>query len=557
MKAVRRRNGAQILIDQLLVHGANLGFGVPGESYLGVLDAMYGVGDQFRFVVCRHEAAASNMAEAFGKLNGTPGLCFATRGPGATHASTGLHTARQDSTPMILFVGQVARDFIGREAFQEVDYGKMFSEVSKLVVVLDSAQRIPEFISRAFHAAVNGRPGPVVVVLPEDVLSEEAEVADAPPYRVAYSAPTPAAIAEFDERLSKAQRPLLLLGGGGWSDQGRQDIVRFARNRQIPIAAAFRRQDLVDNRDDLYVGDVGLGINPALTTAIQESDLLIAVGTRMSEAVTNGYSLLSIPAPRQSLIHIHLDPEELGRVYSADLPIISGPAAFAAAAAALPARAPLDPEWAGKLRKIYLANIAVDAAEPPIDMAVVVKQLSDRLPDNAIICNGAGNYTTWIHRYFQYRPTGAQLAPTSGAMGYGFPAAVAAKIARPDATVVAFAGDGCFLMASQELATAVRYGLAMVVIVVNNGSYGTIRMHQERHFPGRNYGTDLANPDFVALARAYGAHAELVSATDDFWPAYERAVASGGPALLELQTPLERLTPRVRLSALQAAQTAK
>jgi acetolactate synthase-1/2/3 large subunit len=546
------RTGAQILVDQLLVHGANLAFGVPGESYIAVLDAMYGAGDQFRFIVCRHEAAASNMAEATGKLTGAPGLCFVTRGPGATHASTGLHTGRQDSTPMILFVGQVSRGFLGREAFQEIDYGKMFSEVSKLVISIDSADRIPEYMSRAFHAAVNGRPGPVVVVLPEDVLVEQATVADAAPYRRAQAGPSHSDLVEFETRLRRAQRPVLLLGGGGWSQEAKADIARFAHAWGIPTGVSFRRQDLFDNRHDLYIGELGLSPSPSLVAAMNQADLLIALGPRMSEASTSGYKLLSVPSPKQELIHVHLDPQELGRVYAAQLPIVSTPGPFAAAIAALSPLEPADPSWSAGPRQAYLANIEVEDPAHPIDLGLIVKTMSDRLPPDAIICNGAGNYTTWVHRYFQYGPRGAQLAPTSGAMAYGLPAGIAAKLVRPEAPVVVFAGDGCFLMASQELATAVRYGLQVTIIVVNNGSYGTIRMHQERNFPGRVYGTDLSNPDFVALARAYGAHAERVESTEDFWPAYERAAASGGPGLIELQVSLERMTSRVRLSSLRA-----
>ena len=549
----RTRTGAQILVDQLIVHGATVGFGVPGESYLAVLDAMYGVGDRFRFIVCRHEANAANMAEAAGKLTGAPGLCFVTRGPGATHASSGMHNGRQDSTPMILFIGQVATDFIGREAFQEVDYGKMFSELSKLVVVLDNPHRIPELISRAFHAAVNGRPGPVVVVLPEDVLTQISDVVDARPYKRAEAAPTPAAMQELAEHIAKAQRPLMMVGGQGWTPQAKADIVRFAEAWNLPVAANFRRQDIVDNRHALYIGEVGLGVNPALAQAIKDTDLLIAVGPRMSEATTSGYELIDIPTPRQALVHVHLDPNELGRVYHSVLPIVAGPGPFSAAAAALqPSGPPQYAAWTEKLRHNYVAYNTPEPQGEETDLGQIVSGLSKRLPDNAIICNGAGNYTTWVHRYFQYRPTGAQLAPTSGAMAYGFPAGIAAKVIRPDAPVVVFAGDGCFLMSAQDLATAVRYNLAMVIIVINNGSYGTIRMHQERHFPGRVFGTDLNNPDFVAMAQSFGAYGELVEDGDDFWAAYERAAAFGGPALLEVRTGLEKLTPRIRLSALRA-----
>jgi acetolactate synthase-1/2/3 large subunit len=547
------RSGAQILVEQLRIHGADLAFGVPGESYLAVLDALYETDGAVRYVICRHEAAAANMAEAYGKLTGRPGLCFVTRGPGATHASTGLHTARQDSTPMILFIGQVARGQIEREAFQEIDYRRMFGEVAKWVGQIDDPARIPEFVSRAFHTAVNGRPGPVVLALPEDMLTEVVDVADAPPFRPAVAAPAAADMAALQALLSEAKRPLLLVGGGGWSATACADLQRFAERFDLPTAAVFRRQDLLDNDHPLYVGDVGLGINPALAAHIREADLLIALGPRLGETTTDGYKMFAVPRPQQTLVHVHASAEELGRVYAAHLPINAQPAAFLTAALEMPALSPPWRAWGETLRKAYLGNLVPPAVSTKVDVGAIVAGLAKTLPRDSIICNGAGNFATWVHRYYRYGGFRTQLAPTSGAMGYGFPAAVAAKLTHPERTVVAFAGDGDFLMNSQEMATAMQYGLAVLVIVVNNSSYGTIRMHQERHYPGHVYGTDIANPDFVALARAYGGFAERVETTDAFWPALERARQANRLALIELVTDVEIINTRTTLSAIRAA----
>ncbi len=553
------RNGAQILVDQLLIQGARHAFGVPGESYLPVLDALHDTAGRLDFVVCRHEAAASNMAEAYGKLTGMPGLCFVTRAPGATHASTGLFTAHQDSTPMILFIGQVARHRMEREAWQELDYRRMFGEVAKWVVQVDDAARLPELISRAFHQALNGRPGPVVVVLPEDMLRDQVSTVDAPPARLAEQAPGQDAMEKVRQALAGAQRPVLIAGGGGWDAASCENLRRFVEQWSLPVVASFRRQDLLDTRHDLYVGEFGPGVSPTLEKHIGESDLLIILGARLGEASTSGYTLLDIPKPKQRLIHIHADPEELGRVYAADLPIVASPGGFAAAALRLTAADVAWRDWSLRLRRDYLAwsTPSDGRAAVAVDMAAIAAGLSERLGPGAIVTNGAGNYTTWLHRFHHYRGFRTQLAPTSGAMGYGIPAAIAAKLAKPDSPVVAFAGDGCFLMNAQELITATQYGLPIVVVVVNNNSYGTIRLHQERSYPGRVFGTDLANPDFVALARAYGASGERVTATAAFWPALERALAHRGPAVIELVTDIETLTPQATVSGLRAAAAAR
>jgi acetolactate synthase-1/2/3 large subunit len=552
-EASNRRTGGQILVDQLKIHGVDLAFCVPGESYLAVLDALYDARNSIRLITCRQEGGAANMAEAYGKLTGRPGICFVTRGPGATNASIGVHTALQDSTPMVLFVGQVARDQAEREAFQEVDYRRMFAPLAKWAAQIDDPARIPELVSQAFHRAVAGRPGPVVIALPEDMLTDTADVEDACPYKIVRPHPGDDELMAMREMLAKASRPFVLLGGGGWSADAVRDIAVFAEVNDLPVGVSFRCQDLIDNRHKNYVGHVGIGIDPALAARVKEADVLLVVGARLGEITTGGYTLVNVPTPKQTLIHVHAGAEELGRVYQPALPINAGMAQFAAAARALK---PLDSSrWAAqtaKAREEYLATLQPRPHAGPLQMPEVVAFLRERLPPDAIITNGAGNYTTWVHRFYQYRGYRTELGPTSGAMGYGLPAAVAAKAVHPERTVVCFAGDGCFLMTGQELATAVQYGLAIIVIVVNNGMYGTIRMHQERAYPERVHGTDLRNPDFAALARACGAHGELVETTAQFAPAFERAVASGKPALLELRLDPDAITPRMGLAEIRA-----
>ncbi|HEX9521630.1 MAG TPA: thiamine pyrophosphate-binding protein [Reyranella sp.] len=547
-----RRSGAQVLIDQLRIHGTDTIFGVPGESYLAALDALYAQRNSIRFVICRQEGGAANMAEAYGKLTGKPGVCFVTRGPGATNASIGLHTGFQDSTPMILLVGQVAREATDREAFQEIDYRRMFGQMAKWVAQIEDARRIPELVSQAFHSALNGRPGPVVLALPEDMLTDEVEVADAGPYRIARGAPAPGDMARLRELLDAAQRPMAILGGGGWSAEACADIRAFVEANELPVCASFRNQDLIDNRHPNYVGDLGVGVGPALGKRIKECDLILAVGPRLGEATTGGYTLFDLPVPRQKLVHVHAGAEELGRVYQATLPINSGMANFAAAARAMK---PVDGKrWKAGVAEghaEYLDNIKPGPLPGAVNMGEVIAWLNKRLPDDAIVTNGAGNYAAFLHRFFQYRGFKTQLAPTSGAMGYGVPAAVAAKIAAPNRMVVSLAGDGCFLMNGQEFATAVQHGANVVIAVIDNGMYGTIRMHQEREYPTRVYGTELKNPDFAAYARAFGGHGETVEKTEDFAAAFERALAAGKPAIIHVKTDPEALTSRITLSKLR------
>ncbi|WP_374371896.1 thiamine pyrophosphate-binding protein [Dongia sp.] len=553
-KNVTPRNGGRILIDALIQNGVELAFCVPGESYLAALDALHDSQDKIRLIVCRQEGGAAYMAEAYGKLTGKPGICFVTRGPGATNASIGVHTAFQDSTPMILFIGQVARDQVEREAFQEIDFRRMFGPMVKWVAEIDDARRIPELVSQAFHRAMNGRPGPVVLALPEDMLTDMAEVGDAGHYKVSRPHPGDSDMAAFRDMLAKAKRPLVILGGGGWNSGAVADFKAFAEAANLPVGCAFRCQDLFDNTSDNYVGDVGIGINPKLAQRVKESDLLIAIGARLGEMTTSGYTLIDIPVPAQNLVHVHASAEELGRVYQATLPINSGMAAFAQALRKL---GKIEHQawdaWTAAARADYLANIQHAPIPGPLQMGDIMAWLRQRLPADAILTNGAGNYATWSHRFYQYRRFRTQLGPTNGSMGYGVPAAVAAKLAAPDRVVVSFNGDGCFMMNGQELATAVQYGANVVFLVINNGMYGTIRMHQEKTYPGRVSGTELHNPDFVALGKAYGAHAELVEKTEEFAPAFERALAAGRPALLELRLDPEAITPKASLTDLREA----
>lgn len=546
------RTGGQLIVDALLAQGADTVFCVPGESYLDVLNALHAQQDALRVVVCRHEGAAAFMAEAQGKLTGRPGICMVTRGPGATNASIGVHTAFQDSTPMILLIGQVGRDMIEREAFQEIDYRRMFGPFVKWVAQIDDVARIPEFMARACSVAMSGRPGPVVLALPEDMLTDSAFPVAAPRVEVPQAHPAPDAMLRLRDHLAAAKQPLLLLGGSGWSAAGREAIERFAVQNALPVACAFRRQDLFDNRHPQYVGEVGIGINPELARAVREADLLLAVGTRLGEIVTSGYTLLEVPVPRQQLVHVLPSAEELGRVYQPVLKILSSPVPFAQAAAAMP---PADPApwraWLGQLRTSYERHVAPSTREAKLDPARVIQTLSDTLEPDAILTNGAGNYSAWAHRYYPFSRPNTQLAPTSGAMGYGVPAAIAAKLQHPSRQVVCLAGDGCFLMTSQELATVRRHALSILFIVFNNGMYGTIRMHQEVNYPGRPIGTDLCNPDFVRYAQSFGLHAERVERSDDFAPALQRALGAGGSALIELAIEPEILTPRATLSELR------
>ncbi len=552
------RTGGQILADQLRIHGVELAFGVPGESYLALLDAMHDHRDAMRFVICRQEGGAANMADAYGKLTGRPGICMVTRGPGATNASIGVHTAFQDSTPMILFIGQVARDYIDRESFQEIDYRRFFGAfMSKWTAQVDSAARLPEYISRAFHVATSGRPGPVVLALPEDMLTETACVADAAPYQRVQASPSAADLQALHQRLAAAKRPFLMIGGSGWTPRAIEDIGAFAQANRLPVGCSFRCQDLMDNRSPNYAGDVGVGINPALAERIKASDLLLVVGPRLGEMATQGYTLLDVPRMKPALVHVLAGAEELGRVYQGDLLINSGMPEMAAALRALPPVAADTSaawsDWTASAHADYLKTLEPVSPPGDVNLSVVLRQLRQRLPDDAIVTNGAGNYAAWLHRFFDYRSYRTQLAPTSGAMGYGVPSAVAAALVHPGRVVVSWNGDGCFMMNGQEMATAAQFGAKVVFCVVNNGMFGTIRMHQEREYPARVSGTELKNPDFVQLGRAYGAHAELVTRTDEFAAALERCLAHDGPSLIEIRTDPEAITPRTTLSALRNA----
>ena len=547
-----KRSGGRVLVDQLRIHGVDTAFCVPGESYLDVIDSLYDHRETIKLLVCRQEGGAAFMAEAYGKCTGKPGICLVTRGPGATNASIGVHTAYQDSSPMILFVGQISRDIVEREAFQEVDFRRMFGQMTKWVAQIDDAQRIPEYLSHAFHVAVSGRPGPVVLALPEDMLVSEVDVADAGPYRKVKPSPSADALDQLRGMLESAQRPLVLLGGGDWSTKACDDIRGFIEANNLPVASTFRRQDLIDNRHPNYCGDVGIGLNPLLAKRVESADLIIAIGPRLGEMTTGGYTMFQIPCPGKALVHVHAGIEELGRVYQADLMINSGMGEFAHAASVMPA---VDSsswrDWTHQAHEDYLKNIEPQASQGMVDLAEVMMELRKQLPADAILTTGAGNYTGWVQRYWQYGGFRSQLGPTNGAMGYGVPSAIAAKLVFPQRTVASFSGDGCFLMNGQELATAAQYNLKILFFVINNGMYGTIRMHQEREYPMRVHGTDLRNPDFAALAKAYGLHGGVVERTSEFPQVLTDALSQPGPSLIEIRTDPEAITTRGSLSAMR------
>jgi acetolactate synthase I/II/III large subunit len=552
----KTRTGGEALVEALKVHGATHAFCVPGESYLAVLDALYGARDDIRLITCRQEGGAANMAEAYGKLTGKPGICFVTRGPGATNASIGVHTAFQDSTPMILFVGQAAQSHIDREAFQEVDFKAMFAPLAKWAAEIREADRIPEYVARAFHVATSGRPGPVVLSLPEDVL---AQATSAPPTRP-YHATEPQASREILRRvhamIMRAGEPFLVLGGPGWTQDAIADIRKYAETLDLPVVTTFRAKDRFDNGHDNYCGDMGIGADPTLVARLENSDLLIVVGARLGEMTTNGYTRLQAPTPKQALIHVHPDANELNRVYQADLAICASVGSFArlAAEASAPVRVP----WRiarRDMRAQYEKFARAVEAPGDVNPAQIFAWLSQRLPADAIMANGAGNYAGWLHRFYRYRGYPTLLGPTSGAMGYGVPAAIAAKLLYPERIVVSAAGDGCFLMNGQELATAVQYNVPIIILVFDNGMYGTIRMHQEREYPEHVIGTELTNPDFAALARSYGAQGFRVTKTSDFAPAFEDALRAGGPALLHIRVSPEAISPTTTLTKLR--ETAK
>jgi acetolactate synthase I/II/III large subunit len=543
------RTAAEVLIDQLIIHGAHHVFCVPGESYIAALDAMHD--REISVTVCRHESGAAIMAEACGKATGRPGICFVTRGPGATNAAAGLHIARQDSTPLILFVGQIARDMREREAFQELDYRAVFGSIAKWATEIDDPARIPELISRAFYVATSGRPGPVVIALPEDMLVERVAVPDAPAFEPVETWPGATDMSRLQKLLWAAERPIVLLGGSRWSETACAAVARFAERFALPVATTFRRAHLFDPAHPCYAGDLGIGPNPKLLARVKGADLIVLVGGRLGEMPSQSYTLLEIPGPRQTLVHVFPGVEELGRVYHAHLAINAAPTAFAAALEGL--QPPNDVRWHDQTpvaHAEFLTWTDVPTKVPgAVNLGEIVAGLRERLPADAVICNGAGNFSIWVHRYHRYRRYGTQLAPASGSMGYGVPAAVGMKRLAPERTVIAFAGDGDFLMTGQEFATAVQYDLPVIIVVVDNGMYGTIRMHQERHYPGREIATGLQNPDFAAYARAFGGWGMTVEKTADFFPAFEAAQKSGKPAILHLKVDPEALTPAMSLTA--------
>ncbi|WP_214469856.1 thiamine pyrophosphate-binding protein [Mesorhizobium sp. dw_380] len=537
------KTGGQLIVDALEANGTDRIYCVPGESYLAVLDALHD--STIRTIVCRQEGGAAMMADCHGRLTGKPGICFVTRGPGATNASAGIHIAMQDSVPLILFIGQVASHAKEREAFQEVDYKRFFGDIAKWVVEIDDAARVPEFVTRAFAVATSGRPGPVVISLPEDMLTSVVEAPIALPYTPVETWPGEAELDALEKLLAQAKRPFVILGGTRWDAETVARMRAIAEAWSLPVGCSFRRQMLFDHLHPNYAGDVGIGINPKLATTIKQADLVLLIGGRMGEMPSSDYTLLKSPYPDQPLVHVHADASELGRVYRPTLAINASPSAFVEAfAKRKPAAAP---GWADETTKLHAAYLdwstPPESGPGPVQMGPIMTYLEKMLPDDAILTNGAGNYATWVHRFHRFRRFATQAAPTSGSMGYGTPAAVAAKELFPDRTVVAFAGDGCFLMNGQEFATAVQYDLPIVVVVVNNGIYGTIRMHQEREYPGRVVATDLKNPDFAALARAYGGHGETVEKTADFAAAFERARASGKPSIVEIRLDPEAITP--------------
>ena len=545
------RTGGEILVDQLAIHGVQHVFCVPGESYLAALDAFHG--RAIKLTVCRHESAAAMAAEAIGKVTGRPGICFVTRGPGATNASPGIHIARQDSSPMIVFVGQVGRDMREREAFQELDYRAVFGTMAKWATEIDDPARIPEIVSRAFHTACNGRPGPVVVALPEDMLRERIVVPDANAYQTIETWPGPAEMRRLQAMLAAAKKPIVIAGGSRWSETACAALARFAERFAIPVATTFRRGYLMDALHPCYAGDLGIGPNPKLLARIKGSDLVILIGDPMSEMPSQSYTLFGIPEPGVPLVHVMPDADELGRVYHAALAIQAAPTAFCAALDSL--HAPTEIAWRGSAEAAhseYLAWTEEPTTQPGgVNLGAVMVWLRKNLPADAVITLGAGNFTAWVHRFYRVRRYGGLVGPTAGSMGYGFPAALGMQTLHPERTVVCVAGDGDFLMTGQDFATAVQYNLPVVVIVSDNGLYGTIRMHQERHYPGRVVATELRNPDFADYARAFGGFGVRVEKTEEFPSAFAAARASGKPSIVHLKVDPEALTPMASLSSIR------
>ena len=545
------RSGGQVLVDQLITQGVRNAFCVPGESYLAVLDALYLKREKISLYVARQDGGASFMAEAYGKATGETGICFVTRGPGATNASIGVHTAYQDSTPMILFIGQVGNDMVEREAFQEMDYRRMFGQMSKWVAQIDRANRIPEYVARAFHVANSGRPGPVVLALPEDMLVDWVDVPDTPRVTIAKNRPTAQSMLDVKELLRKSEKPLVVLGGSGWSERACRQVQSFIEKNKLPVGCSFRRQDLFDNHHPNYVGDIGIGINPKLSEMVKESDLLLVIGARLGEMTTSGYTLIQAPTPRQKLIHIHPGSNELGRVFQGSVMINSDIEEAVDALVSLPDIGATWGAWLKTGNDNYQANVIPVSSPGDVDLGEVMTVLRGLLPRDSVITNGAGNFSGWIHRHWQYAGYKTQVAPTNGAMGYGVPAGVAAKIALPDKFVVSVSGDGCFLMNGQEISTANQYGLKILFIVFDNGMFGTIRMHQERDYPEHVYGTDLMNPDFAALARAYGLYAETITSTEDIKDSVARCIEKDVASLIHIKVDPEAITTRTTLTSIR------
>ncbi|MEA2997704.1 MAG: acetolactate synthase large subunit [Alphaproteobacteria bacterium] len=551
------RTAAEVLVDQLIVNGIRHVFCVPGESYLAVLDAFHD--RDIAVTVCRHEAGAAFMAEAVGKATGQPGICFVTRGPGSTNAAHGIHIAHQDSTPMIMFVGQVARDMKGRDAFQELDYAAAFGGIAKWATEIDDPARVPEIVSRAFYTATGGRPGPVVIGLPEDMLTERVAVPNAPAFEPVETWPGATDMMKLQKMLWGAERPVLLLGGSRWSVAAHAAIARFAERFALPVATTFRRGALFDALHPCYAGDLGIGPNPKLIERIKASDLVLLVGGRLGEMPSQSYTLFDIPGPQTTLVHVHPGAEELGRVYKPQLAIHAAPTAFAAAAEGL--QPPNEIKWEAGTKTAhadYLAWTEQPTEQPGgVNLGAVMVWLRENLPEDAVLCNGAGNFASWVHRFFRFRRFAQHIAPTSGSMGYGVPAAIGIKRLYPERTVVCIAGDGDFLMNSQEYATAAQYDLPVITVIADNGLYGTIRMHQEREYPGRVSATVLKNPDFVAYARAFGGFGVLVDKTADFPKAFRAAQKSGKPAVIQLKIDPDAITPAMTLAKIGAAARAK
>lgn len=543
------KTGGQLLVECLRAQGVTRAFGVPGESYLAVLDALHDV-PEIELIGNRNEGGAAYMAAAHGQLTGRPGICFVTRGPGATNASIGVHTAMQGSNPMILFVGQVGTDMKGREAFQEIDYKAYFGTVAKWVAEIDDVERVPEIMARAFATSLSGRPGPVVIALPENMLTDLTSANAGPRVMVPEASASASAVAGIREVLASAKRPLVIVGGGGWNDEGRAAFRQFVEANDLPVACAFRFQDILDNNSPSYIGDAGLGKSPAMLKALNEADVIFAANIRFGENTTDGYELFDVPNMKAKLIHSHISDDELNKIYMADLPIHAGPNELFAALAEVK----IDATWSENTKSAradFLSSIEIPAQPGGVDMGDIIRFLQDDLPEDAILTNGAGNFAIWHNKFFLYGDKARLLGPQSGAMGYGLPAAIAAKAEHPDRTVICVAGDGDFQMNCQELGTAMQHGIAPIVLLVNNGTYGTIRMHQERNYPERVTFTDIKNPDFVSLAKSYDFHAEKVTITEQFADAYARAKQSETGAVLELIVSAESLTPRATLSDLR------